>query len=83
MLFHVFQNHIGKDKDSRNIPLQDRELTLIGHVWRTPDAVDQAKDGKWILTKNTSDGDLYRLVVLPEPSDGFSSHTFYKEKSVK
>ena len=82
-LFHVFQDHIGKDKDSRNIPLQDRELTLIGHVWRTPDTVDQAKDGKWMLTKKTADGNLYRLVVLPEPSGGFSFHTFYKEKSVK
>ena len=82
-LFHVFQDHIGKDKDSRNIPLQDRELTLIGHVWRTPDTVDQAKDGKWMLTKKTADGNLYRLVVLPEPSGGFSFHTFYKEKSVE
>ena len=54
-----------------------------GHVWRTPDTVDQAKDGKWMLTKKTADGNLYRLVVLPEPSGGFSFHTFYKEKSVK
>lgn len=82
-LFHVFQDHVDNDKDSRNIPLQDRELTLIGHVWRTPDSVDPAKDGKWMLTKTASDGNLYRLVVLPESSGGFSFHTFYKEKAVK
>ena len=82
-IFHLFQDHIGKDKDSRNIPLLDRELMLIGHVWRTPDSVDPVKDGKWMLTKTASDGNLYRLVVLPESSGGFSFHTFYKEKAVK
>jgi len=82
-IFHVLQDHVNKDKDSRNIPLQDRELTLIGHVWRTPDSVEPAKDGKWMLTKTASDGNLYRLVILPESSGGFSFHTFYKEKAVK
>lgn len=82
-IFHVFQDHVNKDKDSRNIPLQDRELTLIGHVWRNPDSVEPAKDGKWMLTKTASDGNLYRLVILPESSGGFSFHTFYKEKTVK
>ena len=82
-LFHVFQDHVDNDKDSRNIALQDRELTLIGHVWRNPDSVDPAKDGKWMLTKTTSDGNLYHLVVLPEASGGFSFHTFYKEKAIK
>jgi len=82
-IFHVLQDHVNKDKDSRNIPLQDRELTLIGHVWRNPDSVEPAKDGKWMLTKTASDGNLYRLVILPESSGGFSFHTFYKEKAVK
>ena len=82
-IFHVLQDHVNKDKDSRNIPLQDRELTLIGHVWRNPDSVEPAKDGKWMLTKTASDGNLYRLVILPESSGGFSFHTFYKENTVK
>ena len=63
--------------------LIDRELTLIGHVWRNPDSVDPAKDGYWMLTKAASDGNLYRLVVSRESSGGFVFHTFYKEKAIK
>ncbi len=82
-LFHVLQDHVGKDKDSRNVALIDRELTLIGHVWRNPDSVDPAKDGYWMLTRTASDGNLYRLVVSRESSGGFVFHTFYKEKAIK
>ena len=82
-LFHVLRDHVGSDKDSRNIPLQERELALIGHVWRMPDDVELAKDGGWMLTKVATDGNLYRLLVSQEPSGGFSFHTFYKEKARK
>ncbi len=79
-LLHVLQDHVGVDKDSRNIPLTDRELGLVGHVWRNPDSVEAAKDGGWLLTKRAADGNLYRLVISVEPNGGLVFHTFYKEK---
>ena len=82
-IFHVLKDHVGVDKDSRNMALMDRELTLIGHVWRNPDRVEPAKNGYWMLTKAASDGNLYRLVVSRESSGGFVFHTFYKEKAIK
>ncbi len=79
-LLHVIQNHVGVEKDSRNIPLTDRELGLVGHVWRTPDSVEAAKDGYWMLSKRAADGSMYRLVVSVEPNGGLVFHTFYKEQ---
>jgi hypothetical protein len=79
-LLHVLQDHVGIDKDSRNIPLTDRELGLIGHVWRNPDSVEAAKDGGWMLTKRAADGSRYRLVVSMDSKGGLLFHTFYKER---
>lgn len=80
-ILHVMQDHVVIDKDSRNIPLTDRELGLIGHVWRNPNAVDPAKDGHWMLSKRAADGSLYRLIVSVDPNGGLVFHTFYKEKN--
>lgn len=63
-------------------PLREANLRHSGRDGARP-SPEPAKDGKWMLTKTASDGNLYRLVILPESSGGFSFHTFYKEKTVK
>ena len=77
-ILHVFQDHVDVDKDSRNIPLQERELALIGHIWRRPEDVIPVKDGRWFVTRRDSLGNTYVLVVSPEANGGINFHTFYK-----
>lgn len=79
-IFHVFQDHVGLDKDSRNVPLTERELVLIGHIWRNPEAVIAAKDGSWFVTRKDSLSNTYVLVVSPDANGGLNFHTFYKMK---
>lgn len=75
---HIFQDHVGTDKDSRNIALTERELGLIGHIWRQPENVLDGKDGKKLLTKKDAIGNTYVLVVSVSPDSGLVFHTFYK-----
>jgi len=63
-----------------NIALAERELGLIGHIWRNPDDVVPAEDGHWMLVKRAAGGGLYRLVVSAYPNGGLVFHTFYKTK---
>ena len=50
-LMHIFQDHVGKDKDSRNVALTERELGLIGHIWRQPENVLDGKGGQETLNE--------------------------------
>lgn len=77
-ILHVFQDHVDSDKDSRNIPLTQHELSLIGHVWRQPEEIGNGKDGAIILKRKDSSGNHYELVVSLDESGGLVFHTFYK-----
>ena len=77
---HIFQDHVGKDKDSRNVALTERELGLIGHIWRQPENVLDGKGGKKLLTKKDAFGNTYVLVVSVGQNGGVNFHTFYKVK---
>ena len=78
---HILKDHVGVDKDpNNNIALAERELGLIGHIWRNPDDVVPAEDGHWMLVKRAAGGGLYRLVVSADPNGGLVFHTFYKTK---
>ena len=79
-LMHIFQDHVGKDKDSRNVALTERELGLIGHIWRQPENVLDGKGGKKLLTKKDAFGNTYVLVVSVGQNGGVNFHTFYKVK---
>lgn len=79
-LMHIFQDHVGKDKDSRNVALTERELGLIGHIWRQPENVLDGKGGKKLLTKKDAFGNTYVLVVSVNSDAGINFHTFYKVK---
>lgn len=79
-ILHVFQDHVDTDKDSRNVPLSERELSLIGHVWRRPESVIEAKDGSWFVTRRDSLSNTYVLVVSQDANGGLNFHTFYKMK---
>ena len=80
-MLHVLQDHVGVDKDpNNNIPLTERELGLIGHVWRNPKTVSIGDDGHWELTRRAADGSVYRLFVSLDKNGGLNFHTFYKTK---
>ena len=81
-MLHVLQDHVGVDKDpNNNIPLTERELGLIGHIWRNPDSVEPADHGYWMCLKQASDGGAYRLIISVDQSNGgLAFHSFYKTK---
>lgn len=80
-IIHLLNDHVGIDKDpNNNIALTERELGLIGHVWRNPTEVLPADEGRWMLVRRAADGGLYRLVVSADPNGGLVFHTFYKTK---
>ena len=81
VLKHVYDNHVLNETDRRNIALSERELGLVGVVWRTPDRCESGDGGAVVLVRKAADGNEYRLVVTPEKSGGVRLNTFYKKNT--
>ncbi len=79
-IFHVFQDHVDTDKDSRNVPLTERELSLIGHLWRRPERIIKGKKDRWLVVRRDAFSNNYVLVVSVEKNGGLSFHSFFKVK---
>ncbi len=79
VLKHIYDDHIADEKDERSVQMTERELGLIGFVWRNPDRCEHGDGAAIVLAKRASDGNEYRLVVTPEVNEGVRLNTFYKK----
>jgi len=73
---HARKRHIGTaETHADGIPLIERDLELIPHVWRFPDRV-YANGGVTFIDMDSVDGSIYRIVVKHYEKD-INFSTFY------
>lgn len=81
VLKHIYDEHVLNETDKRSVALTERELGLIGFVWRSPERCEEGDDGAVVLVRKAADGNEYRLVVTPEKNGGVRLNTFYKKNT--
>lgn len=79
-LRHTINTHVVAEYDQRSIQLEERELDMIGYVWRMPDSIERGNKNAWRLKKEALDGNIYNLVVTFDANGGLVYDTFFKQK---
>ena len=78
-LWKVYRDHVAHEKDERSIQMTEKELELMGHVWRNPDGMYNGDDDRWIAYRQSLDGNRYLLVFSKDDKGGLVFHSFYKK----
>lgn len=78
-LWKVYRDHVAHEKDDRSIQMTEKELELMGRVWRKPDGIYKGDDDRWVAYHQSFDGNRYLLVFSKDDKGGLVFHSFYKK----
>lgn len=78
-LWKVYRDHVDHEKDERSIRMTEKELELMGRVWRKPDGIYKGDEDRWIAYRQSFDGNRYLLVFSKDNKGGLVFHSFYKK----